>query len=477
MKLRPLPLTIALAALAGTVALISLRWNDVSKHGDAGKSASEGASTSAVNVSNQPGAHPGAWNLVRPDGTGAEADKMTAELKAEVDRISATLAAMPPIQPGEVENEEALELLRRWAAIDPASAIQYAARHPELHGKATLPADLLTLWLDQKGERAMQWVMTLPKGELRSLLLPSVISLIAERDPKTALQMAGDLAGDARSSALSALFTEWASVDPRAAVEQAGELATEKERNQAMRDVLGKWADVDLNAAVEWAKKLPVSPDPGSVDIFPAVLEAVLEKWTAQAPRDVAQYIVSTPAGPRRIQMLSAVAGQWAVEDPKAAIAWASKVTAEADRDVFVRGVLAGVAQSNVQSAADLVLTLPSGTAQKQGMEMILGQWTAGNPAEVAAWAATQFQNEQRGAQLGTIVAAWAGSEPKSLGNWLNSLPQGNSRDVCCAALARHLATTYPDIATEWAQSIANPQMRQQQLDAVHRLSGVPNLK
>lgn len=431
----------------------------------------------ATGQSASAGARKEEWNLVRKEGAEPEADKMTAEAKAEADRIRSELAKVPPIQPGEVENEVAMELLRRWVAIDPISAIQYAAAHPDLHGKADFAAELLTLWLDQKSDQAKQWVISLPKGEMRSQLLPTVISLMAEVDPKGALLMAGDLTGDARKNALSAVFSEWAANDPNAAVEEAKKLPASGEQNQALRDVLGKWADVDLNAAVDWAKRMPAGPTPNSVDIFPEVMEAVLEKWTAQSAEEAAKHVVSTPAGPRRIQMLSAVAGQWAAQDPKAAIAWASKVSSEEDRNVFVRGVLVGVAQSNVQAAADLVLTLPAGAAQKQGMEMILGQWTAGNPTEVATWAASQFQNDTKGSQLGTIVAAWAGSEPKSLGHWLNSLPQGNSRDVCCGALARHLATTYPDIAAEWARSIANPQVRQQQLDAVQRLSGVPGLK
>ena len=51
-----------------------------------------------------------------------------------------------------------------------------------------------------------------------------------------------------------------------------------------------------------------------------------------------------------------------------------------ADRDVALRGVLTGVAQADIAAAANLALTLPPGTEQRKGMELIIDQWSARAP-------------------------------------------------------------------------------------------------
>jgi len=211
-------------------------------------------------------------------------------------------------------------------------------------------------------------------------------------------------------------------------------------------------------------KRLPPAGDPGSLDIQVGPLEILLEKWTAQAPMDATSYLVSLPESARRIQMLSTAAGQWAEQNPRDALAWASSLSSEADRNVAVRGVLAGAAQSDAAAAANLALTLPPGIEQAKGMELIINQWSARAPENLMRWATTQVSDTARQAALPSIVTAWAGADLPTLGDWLNALPAGTARDTCCAALVRHLAPTQPDLARQWADTIGDLSLRQKEV-------------
>lgn len=399
----------------------------------------------------------------RPGTETAAPAALSPGAAATVEKILRALAAMEPVMPGEVENKAALELLHWWAEIDPAAAIAYAHAHPGIHGRAELPAELFIAWLDAKGSSVIAWATALPRGELRSRLLPAVISVVAEQRPRDALAMASELSGENRNLALSALFAEWSSADPAGAAAEAQRLPSVAEQNLALRQVVGKWADLDLAAAIDWVKRLPALAPPDSIDIHVGPLEVLLEKWTAQTPLDAMRYLTSLPEGTRRIQMLSTAAGQWAEQSPREALAWAAGLSAETDRNVALRGVLAGVAQTDSATAANLALTLPPGTARQQGIELIIDQWSARAPDSLLNWATAQLADPSRQAALPAIVTAWAGADPDTLGDWLNALPEGDARDTGCAALSRHLAPTRPDLARQWASAISNPGLRERE--------------
>ena len=397
---------------------------------------------------------------------------LSPEAAATVEKILRALAAMEPVLPGEVENKAAIELLHWWAEIDPAAAIAYAHAHPAIHGRAELPAELFIAWLDAKGSSVIAWATALPRGELRSRLLPTVISIIAEQHPRNALILADELTGDDRRRALSALFAEWTSADPATAAAQARSLPASTDQNLALRQVIGKWADQDLAAAIAWVKRLPPPGDPGPIDIDIGPLEILLEKWTSQAPSDALRYLISLPEGTRRIQMLSTAAGQWAEHNPRDALGWAAGLAGESDRTVAIRGILAGVAQTDAEAAANLALTLPSGTEQQKGFGLIIDQWSARAPDALINWATARFSDSSQQAALPAVVTAWAGADLPGLGDWLTALPAGGARDIGCAALARHLAPTRPDLARQWADTISDPGLRKRESQALADAAG-----
>lgn len=404
--------------------------------------------------------------------TSAEAIKPPAQAAmvereiGEIEKIRHELAVMDPIQPGEIENHIAMDLLRRWAKLDPVAAIQFAGLRRDLHGRDAFATELLIAWMAGKPGAAMTWVTTMHDSELRSQLLPAVISLMAQENPSEALRLATELGGHHRERALGALFAEWAENDIQAAAAAAHGMTSPSDRATALHHVATQWADRDPAAAMKWIRTTMTYDGKSDVDFAKTALGLVLAKWAAKSPEEAAQFALASAHGVSRTHMLATAAEQWAGQDPAAALKWAAALRDAADRDATAATVLARVGESNVSSAASLALTLPPGSARDRSLSLLLGQWSATNSAEASIWATHQFKSGDSNA-LTSIVRAWADSDVQSLGKWLNTLPDGRLRDEGFATLAHHLVPAHPDLAARWADAISDPGLRQQTATAL----------
>ena len=400
-----------------------------------------------------------------PD-TSSPADARTGPT---VERIRQMLGEMEPVLPGEVENATALELLRWWAELDPAAAIEFAGGNMRIHGRSTLPAELFIAWLDRNASEAMRWSERLPAGALRSQLLPTVISLLAQEQPIEALRMAGELSGDHRRAALSTLFSEWTARHPRAAASAALQLADEREQNLALRQVLGKWMDRDMSAAIAWAKELPPAPAPNSLEVLPPALEILFEKWAGRSPGEAAAYLLTMPESAGRTGLLRAVAAQWAGANPREALQWTAGVASESDRSVLLRGVLATVAESDARGAAELVLSFTGTGLGEPGLALVIDQWNARDAAGLPGWVSSLLDRVEARGKLAPVITTWAATDVNAAERWLTNVSPGDARDACCRAMSQYWAPRDRPRALEWAAKISDPGRRREGIDAVTR--------
>lgn len=323
---------------------------------------------------------------------------------AQLEEIHRLLASSKPVAHGQLRNDEVIKLLHRLAELDPAAALDYAERHPELHGQADLTIELFAGWLDRNELSARDWLDAVPAGVLRIQLVPVVVSHLASELPEEALALAGELPGydgelgplpafgnwdhsdelegQARERAYAAVFREWASSDPVAAAARAGALEDPLYRNLALQEVGLKWILKDPAAAIQWSKELPAGPDQYSA------LQGIMAEWTTHDPRAAASFLAALEDSPHRDQWLRLLGENWTACDPRMALSWAAQLPDETDRTQTVRTVLATVLESGGREAADFVLTLPAGSSREQGMELVLPKWSADDAEGVRAWLA-----------------------------------------------------------------------------------------
>lgn len=238
----------------------------------------------------------------------------------QIEGIRTALESASPVARGQLRNDTVIELLRRLAELDPQAAIEFAAKHPELHGQADLAAELFAGWLDGDKVSARDWLAALQPGTLRVQLVPLIVSNLASEQPEEAIALAGELPGydgeldtlaafgpwhasdevegQVRERAYASIFREWASHDPQAAATRATGLEDPLCRTLAIQEVAAKWMLKDANAAIRWAQAQSPGPDRESA------LQGILAEWMQRDPTGAKTYLLSLADSPRRDRWL-----------------------------------------------------------------------------------------------------------------------------------------------------------------------------
>lgn len=336
----------------------------------------------------------------------------TAKPRLGLQEIQHLLANAQPVGHGELHNQGVIELLHQLAHFDPAAAIEFATKHPNLHGHLDLVAELFSEWLDEGELSARAWLEGIPSGELRIQVVPVLVAHLASIQPEEALTLAGELPGydgaldplrsfgrwdhgdeiegRVREKAYAGIFSEWAGSDPVTAAARATALEDPLLRNLAMQEVAAKWIRKDSVAAIAWMNRLPAG------QVRNSALQGLMQEWTAQEPQAAASFLVVLEESPERNEWFRLLGETWGSAEPETALAWATQLPDETERNQVVQTVLAKVAESSGRQAANYALTLPAGTARTQSMELVLARWRATDAEAVAAWVSALPRESQR---------------------------------------------------------------------------------
>jgi Fe-S-cluster formation regulator IscX/YfhJ len=158
---------------------------------------------------------PGAFNWVcqlsDADARQRALEKIVPALAA--DNPQNTLARLNdlPAAPGERIYQR---LFQCWAATDPLPAIQQRQQVPGQDQNNKILGAIMTAWVDQQPEAALNWVKSHPDSAAKDQALETCIGELAKTDVPRALALAESLPEGAwRSSVISALARQTAPAD------------------------------------------------------------------------------------------------------------------------------------------------------------------------------------------------------------------------------------------------------------------------
>ncbi|MBP7950889.1 MAG: hypothetical protein KA004_14655 [Verrucomicrobiales bacterium] len=239
--------------------------------------------------------------------------------------------------------------------------------------------------------------------------------------------------------------------------------------------------------------------------------------------------------GPLKMIGSGATLAGWASKDPAAAMQWVAeqKTENEWEKGAMIRGLVSGLARSDVDAAVNYVsqlkderersrmsqviteekiklgvdaaaqwaISLSDPNMKKGAFEGVTEQLYRTDPQKAAEFvkanAGQEFSNvaagelarrlAEKNPQQGLGFAAelpegpgrsdayrnafreWAVQDPEAASRQLNDLPKGGDRDAAASGLARSVARDDPEGATAWAESISDAAMRQESLTSVLR--------
>ena len=305
-----------------------------------------------------------------------------------------------------------------------ASAALAPSRAPDDSAAASAPrTDSISAAGNSDSWDALLRLPPTPDSEAR---LCARLLVLGAQNPVAALRLAQDAPTPRQRTLLrDAALQGWASRHPLAAADWALANIRYDERRGAI-EAVAAGAIAQPESAVRVIDHLIAADPVLACDHGNALVTA----FARSGLYDEASRFAATGPAQYRAAWLSTTYQQWATYQPQAALLALETIADPASRDEARAGLYAGWSSSDPAALVAYAQTLPHGDARLQALNDGLSQWVHRDPAAASAW----MDNHDPSPDLDVGAAA--------------------------IALAPALVSQKPDIATSWAESITDPELR-----------------
>ena len=324
---------------------------------------------------------------------------------------------------------------------------------------------LFTRFVQSLNAQETLWLLLqldeLTSEEGRAQLRWSLLSRLAELDPRPAATFAQSLADEAlRDHGLKLVMESWTQSDPEAAATwlQGFERPS---RNGLLDEVIAGWSTARYDEALSWAR------DRADGSVKERALIHLSYRWLETDPRQAMEYAWKLQSATH--QLVTTLASEWARRDPQAAAGWAAQLPEGPPRAQVIASLTAAWAESSPRDAAVFAASLPAGETQTEAMVSAISGWARLDPPQAVQWAMLFPESGMRELAFTHVVPAWGERDAASAAEWLVQMPDGPGKDAAFDAFSGAMVDRYPSIALTFAQSISDNLVRRARSDFVAR--------
>jgi len=218
------------------------------------------------------------------------------------------------------------------------------------------------------------------------------------------------------------------------------------QRMLAMNLLFSRWAENDPKGSWERSQQM------GFPEMFMARAGAV-SGWAASNPEALAQEYSNNPdefgmgpGGRGRGDTAAMIAGEWAKQNPEAALKWAQTLDDREAADA-ISGVFNELSQQDPQEALRMAATLDD-NARGDAYESIAASWAISDYAAADQW--INSLSEGQGKVRFAAIESLANASPSQAARETTKLPAGEERDELVAEVSREWARQDAPAAFEW---------------------------
>ena len=218
------------------------------------------------------------------------------------------------------------------------------------------------------------------------------------------------------------------------------------QRMLAMNLLFSRWAENDPKGSWERSQQM------GFPEMFMARAGAV-SGWAASNPEALAQEYSNNPdefgmgpGGRGQGDTAAMIAGEWAKQNPEAALKWAQTLDDREAADA-ISGVFNELSQQDPQEALRMAATLDD-NARGDAYESIAASWAISDYAAADQW--INSLSEGQGKVRFAAIESLANASPSQAARETTKLPAGEERDDLVAEVSREWARQDAPAAFEW---------------------------
>lgn len=241
------------------------------------------------------------------------------------------------------------------------------------------------------------------------------------------------------------------------------------ERMMASLLLFGRWGEVDARSAMAHANTMGFSA------MF--VRPTILQSWASVDPVNAASYYDKNP---REFAMMGGVgggrggrggfmesqggaaiiAGEWAKQDPQAALAWANGLTGE--KSQALSGVLGEVAKTDPAKAAQMLSGVNAADASSS-YRAVAEAYGSSNFAEAQSWIQS-LPADQQEAALASAISGLAKTDPQGAAAQAAVMTAGNSKDRAVSIVVGSMARENPQAAADFVMKNGSADAQEQSM-------------
>jgi hypothetical protein len=346
-----------------------------------------------------------------------------------------------------------------WARKDPDAAIAWARTLSNDRMRMTAVAMACHAWILVDPATGLAKIQAMDNAADRDAALTVALRNMAKSNPAQALALSESIsAGRMRDEAMATAIKSLAAADLQAAMAATEKMAASNERDTALRALIDRLRTSDPAAALDLAMKRSNTEG--------RLVGSLVAGWMRSAPEAALSWVATHQVKQQEQWEISNSIAEWAALHPDEAVAKLTQPQAGDGSKLLFDGVVQGLAKSDPQRAADLVLT--SASASYQMVAEVAVRLADTDPVKAGSWVQRLPENSPaRPAASSRVARSWAQKDPRAAVAWVESLPVGNLREGAAWGLASRFAETQPEAAIQWLGRISDPAMRPQATNEV----------
>ncbi len=371
---------------------------------------------------------------------------------------------------GTSNRQQALQgIATALVASDPKRALDMLYGMPPGQSRTSMLASITSAWMSRDSDSAIAWIDNLPAADKSKAVQNGIWQLAQENPAKAAALLSSFPANNQTSHQFSQLASQWAQQDLEAAQKWVESLPAGRTREQAMSGIIGTMAQTDpVKAAAILGGVVVTNQNSHQVGM-------VVGEWIKTDQTAALAWLDSLDLrGSARMNVQSQIMHSWVNEDAPAASRYAMGIQDEKSRQQAISTLISAWGSNDPVAARDWIMNSLEGDSKNQSLNSLIQSLSYQDHAtalqyyqEVTANLAPEAIEKTFGSTASRIASSWVQHDPKAAGQWVLSLPEGESRSNSIRSMVDDYGNYDIKGAAEFVNTLALGKERDQAVGAL----------
>jgi hypothetical protein len=271
-------------------------------------------------------------------------------------------------------------------------------------------------------------------------------------------------AGRTREQAKTGIISTLTQHDPAKAASMLDGAAVTNQNSHQVGTIVGDWIKTDQTAALAWLNSLDLRGDAQR-----NVHSQFLNNWVNEDAPAASRYALGIQDESVRQQAISSLVGAWGRNNPQAAREWITTSLEGDSKNTALKSLIQNLSHQDHTTALRYYQEATAGLSPEaveknfgSTASQIARNWIQHEPKAAGQWVMTLPEGESRANSVRSLVDDLGDYDIKGAAEFVNTLAVGKERDQAVASLVSDLGNQGdPQSAFDWAASISDVSRRE----------------